>query len=212
MYATLLNKRQDLNAARHQRGVAHIFRGRADIRRIRHKFAEHREPNKLGRFRADFGRHPSNSEPESAIGATAGTPGRRPGHRPGHRRGHVGTRRSCKAQVRRNRPPPPTSRAQLRTHVTHDTNTEHDVLIRRIGRSSGCCHAEVGRGDRPWPARGGSSFEQSAILRAPETQLRTFLSRFLPRYSARTHARARTLASGMALARTVSAHITSPLW
>ena len=66
----------------------------------------------------------------------AGTPGHQPGDRgttsrdttaakPRRRR----RRSSSRTRVRRKGQDPRMTRAQLRTHVTHDTNTEHDFPV-----------------------------------------------------------------------------------
>ena len=80
--------------------------------------------------------------PHWTLAGTPGTPktkpkGKQPGGTPpGHKPGHHGTpkrqRRGPQQQQDKNPaqgPPPRITRAQLRTHVTHDTNTEHDFPV-----------------------------------------------------------------------------------
>lgn len=74
-----------------------------------------------------------------------GTVVKPPGHLSQQRRGQAGGRRRRKIRVRRAKPPPHMTRAQLPSQATHDTNTEHDLSVGRTrkGRTRRCQRTET---------------------------------------------------------------------
>lgn len=84
-------------------------------------------------MRAHMWRHAVAKYPHGdSSGASAGTQLDQSGTPAGTPPGPAGGRRTCRTRVRRKYPPPRMTRAQLRMHVTHDTNTENDFPVGRI--------------------------------------------------------------------------------